>query len=50
MISITIRIDEEEKQQIAAIAKKQDLSMSQAIRRAIREYITEYNQVKSDSQ
>ena len=50
MVSITIRINEEEKQQIAAIAKAQDLSMSQAIRRAIREYIAEYNQVKSDSQ
>ena len=46
MASITMRIEEEEKNAIREIAKVQDLSMSQAIRRAIREYIEKYSQSK----
>ena len=48
MTSITIRIDEDEKKQLMETARAEDLSMSQVIRRAIREYLTE--RVKMDSQ
>ena len=44
MASITIRINEDEKKILAEAAKKDDLSMSQVIRRAIREYIAKYSQ------
>jgi predicted transcriptional regulator len=43
MASITIKLDEAEKQRLAEIAKEQDLSMSQVIRRLIKEYITNFN-------
>lgn len=39
MTSITIRISEEEKQKIAEYAKKNDLSMSQVIRKALKDII-----------
>ena len=39
MATIAIRIDEEDKKLLAEAAKKNDLSMSQVIRRAIREFI-----------
>lgn len=42
MASITLRIEEEEKKLLAEAAKKEDLSMSQVIRRAIREYLAKY--------
>lgn len=42
MASITLRIEEEEKKTLAEIAKKNDLSVSQVIRRAIREYLAKY--------
>lgn len=39
MASITIRLDEQEKEKLAAIAREQDLSMSQVIRRLIKDFI-----------
>ena len=37
--TITFRIDKDEKEQLVARAKENDLSMSQIIRRAIKEYL-----------
>ena len=42
MASITIKLDEQEKEQLAIIAKEQDFSMSQIIRRLIKDYIKDY--------
>ena len=39
MASITIRLDEQEKEKLAAVAREQDLSMSQVIRRLIKDFI-----------
>ena len=40
MTTITIRLEEIEKQAIAQYANKNDLSMSQVIRRAVKEFLT----------
>ena len=42
MASVTLRISEEEKQILAEAAKKEDLSLSQVVRKAIREYIAKH--------
>jgi len=42
--TITIRINEQEKERIAAIAAEKDVSVAQIIREAVREYIA--NQAK----
>ena len=39
MTTITIRLDESEKQAIAEYAEANDLSMSQVVRRALKEYL-----------
>ena len=39
MTTITIRLSEEEKQRIAEYAEKLDLTMSQLVRKAIKEYL-----------
>lgn len=39
MASITIRLDEKEKEALAVIARQNDLSLSQVVRRAIKEYL-----------
>ena len=39
MASITIRISEEEKQKLADAAAANDLSLSQVVRRAIKEFL-----------
>lgn len=39
MTSITIRIDDVEKEKLAKIAKDEDLTISQIVRRAIKEYL-----------
>ena len=39
MASITIRLDEKEKEILIAMAQKNDLSLSQVVRRAIKEYL-----------
>ena len=41
MASITIKLDENEKTKLAEEAKKLDLSMSQIIRRLIKDYLLE---------
>ena len=41
MASITIKLDENEKTKLAEAAKSQDLSMSQIIRRLIKDYISQ---------
>ena len=41
MVTITIRIDELEKEKLVAIAQAEDLSVSQLIRRAIKEYLAD---------
>lgn len=41
MASITIKLDESEKAKLVEAAKQQDLSMSQIIRRLIKEYIAD---------
>ena len=38
MTTITIRLEESEKQAIAEYAEANDLSMSQVVRRALKEY------------
>ena len=44
MTTVSIRIEDEEKEQIQQYADDHDLSMSQVIRRAIREFLAEQNQ------
>lgn len=39
MTTITIRLEESEKQAIAEYAEANDLSMSQVVRRALKEYL-----------
>lgn len=39
MAKISLRIDEEDKKVLEKIAEEQDLSISQLVRRAIKEYI-----------
>lgn len=39
MTTISVRISEEEKQKLEQLAKKEDLSMSQIIRKALKEYL-----------
>lgn len=39
MTTISIRIEEEEKDQLQQYAKEHDLSLSQVIRRAIRDFL-----------
>ena len=39
MTTITIRLEENEKQAIAQYANENDLSMSQVIRRAVKEFL-----------
>ena len=39
MTTITIRLEESEKQAIADYAEANDLSMSQVVRRALKEYL-----------
>lgn len=41
MTTISIRIEDDEKEQIQKYADEHDLSMSQVIRRAIREFLAE---------
>jgi predicted transcriptional regulator len=41
MTTITIRLSEEEKQKIAEYAEKNDLSMSQVIRKSLKEFFEE---------
>ena len=41
MASITIKLDENEKAKLVEAAKKLDLSMSQIIRRLIKDYLSE---------
>lgn len=44
MTTITIRLEEAEKQAIAQYANGNDLSMSQVVRRAVKEFLAkEYN-------
>lgn len=40
--TMTIRIDSEEKEKLKAIAKIEDLTASQLLRRIIRDYINNY--------
>ncbi len=42
LASVVTRIEEEEKLRLVEIAKKEDLSVSQLVRRAIREYLDKY--------
>ena len=39
MQTVTARIDESEKEKLLKIAKEEDLTISQIIRRAIKEYL-----------
>jgi predicted transcriptional regulator len=39
MTTISIRIEEDEKEKLQEYAKEQDLTLSQVIRRAIRDFI-----------
>ena len=39
MTTITIRLEESEKEAIAQYANENDLSMSQVVRRAVKEYL-----------
>ena len=39
MTTITIRLEESEKQAVAEYAEANDLSMSQVVRRALKEYL-----------
>lgn len=39
MASISIRLSEEEKERLQKIAREQDLTLSQLIRRAIKEFL-----------
>ncbi len=41
MTTISIRIEDDEKEQIQKYADEHDLSMSQVIRRAVREFLAE---------
>ena len=43
MASITIRLEEKEKEALMAYAKENDLSLSQAVRRAIKDYLAKMN-------
>lgn len=40
MTTISVRINEEEKQKLEQLAKQEDLSMSQIIRKALKEYLS----------
>ena len=40
MASLTIRLDEKEKEALVQFAEEQDLSVSQVVRRAIKEYLS----------
>ncbi len=40
--SITIKLSEEEKQELAEFAEAQDLTMSQVVRRALKEFLEKY--------
>lgn len=44
MTSITIRLEESEKQAIVEFANANDLSMAQVVRRAIKEYLAAQQQ------
>lgn len=46
MTTITIRLEEVEKQAIAQYANENDLSMSQVVRRALKEFFTKEAQNK----
>lgn len=39
MTTISIRLEEEEKEKLADFAKKQDLTISQIVRKAIKQYM-----------
>lgn len=39
MAVLTIRIDEAEKEKLAQVAKEEDLTVSQLVRRAIKEFL-----------
>ena len=39
MAVLTIRIDEAEKEKLAQLAKEEDLTVSQLVRRAIKEFL-----------
>lgn len=46
MTTITIRLEETEKQAIAQFAEANDLSMSQVVRRALKEYFAKHDEDK----
>ena len=46
MTTITIRLEEIEKQAIAQFAEANDLSMSQVVRRALKEYFAKHGEDK----
>lgn len=46
MTTITIRLEETEKQAIAQFAEVNDLSMSQVVRRALKEYFAKHDEDK----
>ena len=46
MTTITIRLEESEKQAIAEYAEANDLSMSQVVRRALKEYFAKQQEEK----
>lgn len=49
MASIGIRLPEQEKKTLAAVASQQDMTISQVVRKLIREYIDGVSQAKRTS-
>ena len=49
LTTLSIRISEEEKQKLQKFCEEYDLTMSQVIRRAVKEYINEYSKKFSAS-
>lgn len=47
MTTITVRLEEEEKQTLAQIAKENDVTVSWVVRKAIKEYLAKQNTKKS---
>jgi predicted transcriptional regulator len=46
LTTITIRLEEEDKQILAELAKEQDLTISQLVRKAIKEYLAKQQKDK----
>lgn len=46
MTTITVRLEEEEKQILAQIAKENDVTVSWVVRKAIKEYLAKQNTKK----